>query len=296
MEPNKTSDYPQELWYALEDYNHGLISRRKFLTRARNITVGGLTGMALLDSLSPNYAWGQQVPPDDNRITTEYATAPSPEGNGSIRGYLARPANAAGKLPGVIVIHGASSLNPHIEDIARRLATENFMAFAPDGATSVGGNAGGDTRSGEELLRQVDPAKLEEDFVAATNWLMSRNDCSGKVAVIGFCFGGGMTNTLAVRISNLSAAVPFYGGAPDAADVARIRAAVLVHHAELDERLLAGWPAYEAALKANNVNYEAHIYAQANHAFFNDSGRRYGEAAAQLAWGRTLDFLNRHLR
>ena len=296
MEPNKTSDYPQELWYALEDYNHGLISRRNFIERARNITVGGLAGIALLESLSPNYAWGQQVPTDDSRVTTEYATAPSPEGNGSIRGYLARPANATGELPGVIVIHGASSLNPHIEDITRRLATENFMAFAPDGATSVGGNAGGDTRSGEELLRQVDPAKMEEDFVAATNWLMSRDDCTGKVAVAGFCFGGGMTNTLAVRMPDLTAAVPFYGRAPETADVSKIRAAVLVHHAELDERLLAGWPAYEEALKANNVRYEGYIYAEANHAFFNDSGRRYGEAAAQLAWERTLTFLNTHLR
>ncbi len=296
MEPNKTSDYPQELWYALEDYNHGLISRRNFLERARNVTVGGLTGMALLNSLRPNYAWGQQVPAADSRIRTEYATAPSPEGNGSIRGYLARPANATGRLPGVIVIHGASSLNPHIEDIARRLATENFMAFSPDGATSVGGNAGGDTRSGEALLRQVDPVKMEEDFIAATNWLMSRDDCTGRVAVMGFCFGGGMTNTLAVRMPNLAAAVPYYGRAPETADVAKIRAPVLVHHAELDERLLAGWPAYEEALKANNVRYEAYIYEQANHAFFNDSGRRYGEAAAQLSWQRTLDFLNRHLR
>ncbi len=296
MKLNKVSDYPQELWYALEDYNHGLISRRKFLERARNITVGGLTGAALLNSLSPNYAWGQQVPADDSRLTTGYETAPSPEGNGSIRGYLARPANATERLPGVIVVHGASSLNPHIEDVARRLATENFMAFAPDGATSVGGNAGGDTRSGEELLRRVDPAKMEEDFVAATNWLMSRDDCTGQVAVMGFCFGGGMTNTMAVRVPNLAAAVPFYGSAPDAADVAQIQAAVLVHHAELDERLLAGWPAYEAALKANNVRYEGYIYAEANHAFFNDSGRRYGAAAAELAWERTVDFLNTHLR
>ncbi len=296
MKLNKVGEYPQELWYALEDYNHGLISRREFFDRARNVAVGGLTGMALLKSLGPNYAWGQQVPPDDTRITTEYATAPSPDGNGSIRGYLARPANTTGQLPGVIVIHGASSLNPHIEDVARRLATENFMAFAPDGATSVGGNAGGDTRSGEELLRQVDPAKMEEDFVAATEWLMSRDDCTGRVAVMGFCFGGGMTNTLAARMPDLAAAVPFYGRAPETADVAKIRAAVLVHHAELDERLLAGWPAYEDALKANSVRYEAYIYAQANHAFFNDSGRRYGEAAAQLAWGRTLDFLNSHLR
>ena len=295
MKPKKASDYPQELWHALEDYNHGLISRRGFLERARNFAVGGVTGLALLESLKPNYAWGQQIPRDDTRITTEYATAPSPEGNGSIRGYLARPANATGRLPGVIVVHGASSLNPHIEDVARRLAVENFMAFAPDGATSVGGNAGGDTRSGEELLRQVDRAKMDEDFVAATNWLMSRDDCTGRVGVMGFCFGGGMTNLLAVRVPTLAAAVPFYGRAPDTADVAKIRAAVLVHHAELDERLLAGRPAYEEALKANNVDYEAHIYSQANHAFFNDSGRRYDEASARLAWQRTVDFFNRHL-
>ena len=295
MERKKASDYPQELWHALEDYNHGLISRRDFLERARNFAVGGLAGLALLESLKPNWALGQQVSPLDMRILSEYATVPSALGNGSIRGYLARPASRTGSLPGVIIVHGANALNPHIEDVARRLALENFMAFAPDGATSVRGNEGSDALSGQELFRQVDRVKVVEDFVAATNWLMSRDDCTGKAGVVGFCFGGSMTNTLAVRMPNLAAAVPFYGGAPDTADVAKIQAAVLVHHGELDERLIAGWPAYEEALQANNVDYEGFIYSQANHAFFNDSGDRYDEAAALLAWQRTLEFFNRHL-
>lgn len=295
MERKKPADFPQELLYLFEDFRHGIISRREFLEGASRFAIGGLTAAALLESLMPNYAFAQ-VPQDDARIRAEYATAPSPRGHGSIRGYLARPANAAGRLPGVMVIHGANGLNPHIEDVARRLALENYMAFAPDGNTSVGGNPEGTVESGEAQLRKVDPAKLTEDFVAAANWLKARNDCTGRIAVIGFCFGGGTANTLAVRMPDLAAAVPFYGNAPDVADVAKIKAAVLVHHAELDKRLLAGWPAYEAALKQHNIRYEGYIYPQANHAFFNDTGPRYGEAAAKLAWQRTLTFLNRYLR
>ena len=297
MKPNKTSDYPQELWYALEDYNHGLISRRDFLARARNITVGGLTGLALLDSLSPNYAWGQQVPPDDNRLTTEYATAPSPEGNGSIRGYLARPASTTGELPGVIVVHGASSLNPHIEDVVRRLATENFMAFAPDALTTVGGYPGDDYQGGQ-LFRGIDGDKMTADFVAAARWLKSRPDCNGRIAATGFCFGGGMSNTLAVLLgSDLAAAAPFYGRGPAIEDVPQIRAAMLIHHGALDTRLVQAYPDYEAAMQANNVTHEGHIYPDSVHGFFNDATpERYNQATAEEAWTRTIAWFNRHTR
>jgi carboxymethylenebutenolidase len=295
MERKKATDFPQELWYLVEDYNHGFISRRDFFERAGKFAVGGLTVAGLLEAMSYNFAFGQQIPKDDARIKAEYATVSSPKGNGSIRGYLARPAKATGKLPGVIVVHGESGLNPHIEDIARRLATENFMAFGPDGLTSQGGNEGGDVPSGEAKMAKVDKEKLTEDFIAATSWLKSRSDCTGKVGIIGFCMGGGVANRLAVRMPDLGAAVPYYGEPPTAAEVAKIKAAVLVHHAGLDKRLLSTWPAYEAALKENNVKYEGYVYPNVNHAFFNDSGARYDDAASKLSWQRTLAFLRKYL-
>ena len=245
--------------------------------------------------LKPNYAWAQQVPKDDKRIRTEYATVPSPQGNGSIKGYLVRPANANGKFPAVLVIHENRGLNPYIEDVARRLGTANFMAFAPDGLTSVGGFPGDDEK-GAELFGKVDRAKMLEDFVASANWLKSRPDSTGRLGAVGFCFGGGIVNTLAVRIPDLAAAVPFYGGVPPAADVAKIKAAVLVHHGELDTRLAETWPAYDAALTANKIPHEGYIYPKANHGFHNDTTPRYDEAAAKLAWGRTLDWFNKYLR
>jgi carboxymethylenebutenolidase len=295
MERKKATDFPQELWYLVEDFNHGFISRREFFERAGKFAVGGLTVAGLLEAMSYNFALGQQIPNNDARIKAEYATVPSPKGNGSIRGYLARPAKATGKLPGVIVVHGESGLNPHIEDVARRLATENFMAFAPDGLTSQGGNEGGDVPSGEAKMAKVDKDKLTEDFIAASRWLEARSDCTGKVGIVGFCMGGGVANRLAVRMSDLAAAVPYYGEPPTAPEVAKIKAAVLVHHAGLDKRLLAGWPAYEAALKANNVKYEGYVYPNVNHAFFNDSGARYDEAATKLSWQRTVAFLRKYL-
>jgi carboxymethylenebutenolidase len=296
MDRKKATDFPQELLYLFENYAHGMISRREFLDRAKQFAVGGLTAAAILESLEPNWAMAQLVPEKDTRLKTEYAVAPSPKGNGSINGYLARPANATGKLPGVLIIHGASGLNPHIEDVARRFGLENFMAYAPDGSTSVGGNVGGDRASGEAQLRKVDPAKLTEDFVAAAGWLKARNDCTGRIAVVGYCFGGGVANTLAVRMPDLSAAVPYYGTPPEAADVAKIKAAVLVHHGELDTRLMATWPAYEAALKANKIRYEGYTYPNANHNFNQDTDVRYNEPAAKLAWQRTVAFLNKYLR
>ncbi|MEA2689092.1 MAG: carboxymethylenebutenolidase, partial [Candidatus Eremiobacteraeota bacterium] len=291
------SDFPQELLDLFHLYVHGEIDRRAFLDRAGKFAVGGLTAAGLLALLKPNYAWAQQVPKDDKRIRTEYATVPSPNGNGSIKGYVVRPANASAnaKVPAVIVIHENRGLNPYIEDVARRLGTANFMAFAPDGLTSVGGYPGDDEKGGE-LFAKVDRAKMTEDFVAAAAWLKARPESSGKLGAVGFCFGGGVVNTLAVRMPDLAAAVPFYGAAPATADVPKIKAAVLVHHAELDTRLASEWPAYDAALTAAKIPHEGYIYPKANHGFHNDTTPRYDEAAAKLAWRRTLDWFNKYLR
>ena len=296
MERKKASDYPQELLDLFDRYVHGDIVRRDFLEGAKRFAVGGMTATAIWESLRPNYAWAQQVAKDDTRIKAEYVTVPSPEGNQTIKGYFVRPAHASGKLPAVLVVHENRGLNPYIEDVARRLGTENFIAFAPDGLTSVGGYPGDDEKGGQ-LFRQVDRAKMTEDFLAAARWLKAREDCTGKLGVVGFCFGGGIANTLAVRMgSDLNAAVPFYGGQPPAADAAKIKAPLLLHYASLDTRLTAGWPAYEEALKANHATYTAYIYEGANHGFHNDTTPRYDEAAAKLAWQRTLEFFNKYLR
>jgi carboxymethylenebutenolidase len=296
VERKKASEFPQELLNLFDKYVHGDIGRRDFLEGAKKFAVGGLTTAAIFESLRPNYAWAEQVPKNDARIKTERATVESPQGNGSIRGYLAKPAHAGDKWPGVLVIHENRGLNPYIEDVARRLAIANFIAFAPDGLTSVGGYPGDDEK-GAELFRKVDRDKMTQDFVAAAQWLKRWPDCTGKIGVVGFCFGGGIANTLAVRLgSDLSAAVPFYGGQPSAADTARIKAPLLLHYAGLDQRINAGWPAYEAALKANHVSYQEFVYENVNHGFHNDTTPRYDEAAAKLAWQRTLDFLNRNLR
>ena len=298
MERMKASDFPPELLDDLDLYVHGNMDRRTFIDRCSTYVVGGLTATALFEALAPNYAWAEQVPKDDKRITAEYATVPSPDGNGSIKGYLVRPAKASAKdkVPVVLVVHENRGLNPYIEDVARRLGTENFMAFAPDGLTSVGGYPG-DNEQGGALFQKVDRAKMTEDFVAAAKWLRARPESTGKLGVVGFCFGGGIANTLAVRMgADLAAAVPFYGSAPPAEDVPKIKAAVLVHHGELDKRLVDGWPAYEAALKAANVRYEGYVYPGANHGFHNDTTPRYDEAAARLAWERTVGWFNKYLR
>ncbi len=296
MERKTAQDYPQELLNLFDRYVHGDIDRREFLDGAKKFASGSVTAVALWESLRPNYALAQQIRKDDSKIKTEYAEVPSPNGNGTIRGYLVRPANATGKPPGVIVIHENRGLNPYIEDVARRLGTQNFIAFAPDGLTSVGGYPGDDEK-GAQLFRQVDRGKMVEDFLSSAQWLKKRSDCSGKVGVVGFCFGGGMSNNLAVRMgSDLAAAVPFYGGQPPATDVAKIKAPLLLHYAGLDTRINEGWPAYEEALKANKISYTAHIYEGTNHGFHNDTTPRYNEAAAKLAWQRTLDFFNQYLR
>jgi carboxymethylenebutenolidase len=296
MERKKASEYPQELLDLFDRYIHGDIGRRDFLDGAKKFAVGGLTATAIWESLRPNYAWAQQVPKDDSRIQTERVTVPSPQGNGTIKGYLVHPANPSGKLPAVLVVHENRGLNPYIEDVARRLGTANFVALAPDGLSSVGGYPGDDEKGGQ-LFGTVDKPKMTEDFIAAARWLKARPDCTGKVGVVGFCFGGGIANTLAVRMgADLAAAVPFYGGQPPPADAAKIKAPLLLHYASLDARITGAWPAYEEALKANHVVYTAHVYEGANHGFHNDTTPRYDEAAAKLAWQRTLDFFNKNLR
>jgi carboxymethylenebutenolidase len=246
--------------------------------------------------LRPNYAWAIQVQESDSRIKTELATVPSPQGNGTIKGYMVRPADATGKLPAVLVVHENRGLNPYIKDVARRLAVAKFLALAPDGLTSVGGYPGDDEK-GAQLFRQVDAAKMREDFLAAATWLKSHPDCTGKLGAVGFCFGGGVVNLLAVRMGpDLAAAVPFYGSQPSATDVAKIRAPVLAHYGELDARITSGWPAFDAALTAAHVVHEGYVYSGANHGFHNDTTPRYDDAAAKLAWQRTLDWLNKYLR
>ncbi len=296
MERKSATDFPQELLNLFDRYVHGDIERREFLDGAKKFATGGLTAAAIWESLRPNYAWAEQVAKDDSRIKTEYATVPSPQGNGSIRGYLVRPANAGAKVPGVLVVHENRGLNPYIEDVARRLGAANFIAFAPDGLTSVGGYPGDDEK-GAKVFGQVDKPKMTGDFIAAARWLKVRSDCNGKIGVVGFCFGGGIANTLAVRMgSDISGAVPFYGSQPSAEDTAKIKAPLLLQYASLDARITGGWPAYEAALKANHVNHTAYVYEGANHGFHNDTTPRYDETAAKLAWQRTLDFFNKYLR
>jgi carboxymethylenebutenolidase len=295
MERKKASDFDPELLDLFDRYVHGGISRRELLEGAGKFAVGGLTAAAILESLSPNYAWAQQVPKDDPRLKAEYVEYPSPQGSGKMKGYLARPAKAAGRLPGVVVVHENRGLNPYIEDVARRLGVANFLAFAPDALTPVGGYPGDDDK-GRELQAKLDPQKMIEDFVAAAVFLKSHAECSGKVGVVGFCYGGGVANTLAVRLPDLAAAVPFYGRQPATEDVPKIKCPLLIHYAANDERINAGWPEYEAALKANKVTYSAYIYEGTNHGFHNDTTPRYDKAAAALAWERTLEFFNKTLR
>jgi carboxymethylenebutenolidase len=295
MERKVASDYPQELLDLFHEYQHGDISRRAFLNRAGKFAVGGLTVAAIFESLRPNYAWAQQVPPDDKRIKVGYEVVPSPAGNGSIKGYLARPAKGK-KHAVVLVIHENRGLNPYIEDVARRLALANFIAFAPDGLTSVGGYPGSDEK-GAAAFRTVDGKKMTEDFVAAAKWLKARPDSNGKLGAVGFCFGGGMVNQLAVRLgADLNAGVAFYGRQPGADDVPKISAPLLLHYAGNDQGVNAGIAAYEAALKANNKAYTLYMYDGKQHGFHNDTTPRYDETAAKLAWTRTLEFFNKHLR
>jgi carboxymethylenebutenolidase len=292
----KASDFPQELLNMLDGYVHGRLNRREFMDACQKFAVGGVTAAAMFEMLKPNYAWAIQVPVDDKRIKGERVEIQSPQGNGSIKGYLVKPANATGKLPVVLVVHENRGLNPYVEDVARRLATANFIALAPDGLTSVGGYPGDDEK-GAELFGKVDRPKMTEDFVAAATWLKARPESSGKLGAVGFCFGGGVVNTLAVRLGDgMAAGVPFYGAQPKAEDVAKIKAPINAQYGALDERINAGWPAFDKALTDAKVPHEGHIYAGANHGFHNDTTPRYDEKAAKEAWDRTLAWFNKYLR
>jgi carboxymethylenebutenolidase len=285
---------------AIEAYNlfiHGQIDRRAFMDRVKKVAVSTAAAAAIVDQLMPNYAAAQQVSPTDPRLRVTTETVPSPNGNGTIKGQLARPASAGNnRLPVVLVVHENRGLNPHIADVGRRLALENFMTFSPDGLTSVGGYPGDDEQGGK-LFGQVDRTKMAEDLYNAAVWLKNRPDSTGRLGVTGFCFGGGISNSLAVRMgADLQAAVPYYGGAPPIADVPKIRAAVLVHHGETDTRLVQAWPAYEEALKAAKVTYEGYIYPGAGHGFNNDATpARYNKSAAEQSWQRTVAWFKKHL-
>ena len=295
MERKSASDYPQELLDLFHEYQHGDIDRRAFLDRCGKFAIGGLTVAAIFESLTPNYAWAQQVPPDDKRIKVGYEVVQSPAGNGTIKGYLARPAQGK-KLPVVLVIHENRGLNPYIEDVARRFALANFTAYAPDGLTSVGGYPGSDEK-GAAAFRTVDGKKMTEDFVASAKWLKARSDSTGKLGAVGFCFGGGMVNQMAVRLgADLNAGVAFYGRQPSVDDVPKISAPLLLNYAGNDQGINAGIAAYEAALKANKKVYALNMYEGTQHGFHNDTTPRYDEAAAKLAWTRTLEFFNKYLR
>ncbi len=302
MDPTKPK-LPSEAIALYNLFIHGEISRRAFMDGVQRFAVGGLAAAAIIDALMPNYAQGQQVSKTDDRIKATYETVPSPQGNGSLKGYLVRPASAdtrsekPTKLPGVIVVHENRGLNPHIEDVARRFALQNFMAFAPDGLTSLGGFPGDDYKGGQ-LFSKVDGKKMMEDMVASAMWLKSRADCTGKICATGFCYGGGVANTLAFRLgADLSAAAPFYGAVPGKDDIPKIKGAILVHHGELDTRLAATWPAYDMALAAANVPHEGYIYPGAVHGFNCDATpERYNKAAADLAWQRTIDWFNKYAR
>lgn len=295
MERKTADEYPQELLDLFHEYQHGDIDRRSFLSGIGKFAVGGLTVAAIFQSLTPNYAWAQTVAKDDKDITTAYETVPSPQGNGSIKGYLARPAKGK-KFPAVLVIHENRGLNPYIEDVARRLAKAGYMAFAPDGLTSVGGYPG-DDQKGAAAFRNVDGKKMTEDFVAAALWLKARKDSKGKLGAVGFCFGGGMVNQLAVRLGkDLNAGVAFYGRQAGVADVPKIFAPLMFQYAGNDQGVNAGIAAYEAALKENKKKYESFMYDGKQHGFHNDTTPRYDAGAAKLAWERTLKFFKKNLK
>lgn len=289
----KASDFSQELLDLYDGYAHGTVSKREFLDHAAKYAVGGATAAVLLEQMAPNYALAQQVAPDDASITTDYVNYDSPEGHGSIKAYQVRPADASGPLPAVLVVHENRGLNPYIEDVARRLGTAGFMALAPDGLTPLGGYPGNDD-DGRAMQKELDRAKLMQDFFAAFEHL-NGHDGTTKVGAVGFCYGGGVCNALAVAYPELAASVPYYGRQADTADVPKIQAPLLLHYAGLDERINAGWPAYEEALKANDKTYTAHIYPDVNHGFHNDTTPRYDEAAAKLSWDRTIAFFNEQL-
>ncbi len=295
MERKTAADFDPELLILFDAYVHGALDRRGFLEKARTYAVGGVTATMLLDALSPKFAEAQQVAKDDTRLNASFVEYPSPQGNGKMRGYLVRPAKATGKLPAVLVIHENRGLNPHIEDVARRIALDEYMAFAPDALFPAGGYPGDEDKA-RELFKTLDQTKTREDFVAAATFVRTRPDSSGRLGAVGFCYGGGIVNMLATRVPELVAGVPFYGGPAPIADVPKIKAALMLQFAGNDERVNAAWPEYEAALKAAGAHYEAHVYPGTQHGFNNDTTPRYDEKAAKLAWERTMAFFAKHLR
>ena len=295
MELKTAADFHPEVLRCFDKYVHGLIDRRGFLDAVGKYAVGGVTATMLLEALTPQFALAQKVAKDDRRIGASYVEYASPQGSGTMRGYLVQPANATGKLPGILVVHENRGLNPHIEDIARRLALDNFLAFAPDGLYPLGGYPGDEDKA-RELFAKLDQTKARADFVAAANFLKSLPNCTGKIGAVGFCWGGGMVNVLATLLPDLAAGVPFYGPQPGAEEAAKIKAPLLIHYAGNDERINAGWPAYEAALKAASVKYEMFQYAGTEHGFNNDTTPRYNDPAAKVAWERTVAFFNKTLR
>lgn len=295
MDRRHAADFDQRVLDLYDDYAHGRITRRDFYQRAAAFVAAGMTAEALLQSLSPNYAWAEQVAKDDPRIRTETLTYDSPKGGGKITGLLAHPAKTGEKFPAVLVIHENRGLNPYIEDVARRLAVEGFLALAPDALSPLGGYPGNDDE-GREMQARRSAGEMAEDFIAAAKTLQTHTLSTGKVGAVGFCFGGGMVNELAVRIPEvINAAVPFYGRQPTSTDVPKIKAPLLIHYAELDQRINAGWPAYEKALQAAGARYQAFTYPGVNHGFHNDTTPRYDEGAAKLAWQRTIDFFKKEL-
>ncbi len=294
MTRKTAGDFHPEVLRLFDLYVHGLTSRRGFLNVVTKFTAGGVAASGLLEALNPRFAEAEQVAGDDPRINTSYVEYLSPDGYGTLRAYLAKPAHAEGKLPTVLVVHENRGLNPHIEDIARRLALDHFIALAPDALSPLGGYPG-DEEKARELFPKLDQAKTHNDFTAATLVLKGLPDGNGKVGVVGFCYGGGIANFLATKLPDLAAAVPFYGGQPTAEEAAKIKAPLLIHYAGADDRINAGWPAYEAALKANGIIYQAYVYPGVQHGFNNDTTPRYDEAAAKLAWQRTIEFFKVHL-
>jgi carboxymethylenebutenolidase len=296
MERKTAAEFDPQVLILFDAYVHGALDRRGFLDKAAKYTVGGITASIMLDELNPKFAEAQQVAKDDARLKVESVEFASPQGYGKMKGYLARPAKASGKLPGVLVVHENRGLNPHIEDIARRIALDNFVAFAPDALTPLGGYPAAGEDEARTLFQKLEQPKTREDMVAAAGFLEGHAECTGRVGVVGFCYGGGISNFLATRLPDLAAAVPFYGGPPAVEDVAKIKARMLIHYAGVDERINAAWPAYEAALKAAGVKYEMHMYPGTQHGFNNDTTPRYDKAAATEAWQRTMALFNSTLR
>jgi len=295
MEPIKKEDIKQEVFDLYDDYAHNRLDRRAFIEKLSVYAVGGLTVGSLLSFISPDYLNTILVPQDDPRIDSKTITYPSPKGGGTISGLLSMPKNAVGKLPGIVVVHENRGLNPYIADVGRRAALEGFITLAPDALSPLGGYPGNDD-DGRELQKKRDRFEMLEDFIAAFEFLKTNDNCTGKVGVVGFCFGGWISNMMAVRLQDLGAAVPFYGGQPSEDETAQIKSPLLIQYGELDTRVNAGWPDYEKALKANNVDYTMHMYPNANHGFHNNTTPRYDDEAANLAWQRTIDFFNKHLK